>query len=78
MDVHVASLVVSRLLEGAQPQPPACRQTGRKPLKGFGRGLATIATERTLESSIAPALAEKHRRDEEAAAASRAATSTTG
>jgi outer membrane protein assembly factor BamB len=52
------------------------------PLKGFGRGLATIATEHTLGSSIAPVLAEKHRRDERAAAsaaaASTAAASTTG
>jgi outer membrane protein assembly factor BamB len=44
------------------------------PLKGFGRGLATIATEHTLESSIAPVLAEKRRRDEQAAAAAAAAT----
>jgi outer membrane protein assembly factor BamB len=39
------------------------------PLKGFGRGLATIATEHTPGSSLAPVLAEEHRRDEEAAAA---------
>jgi outer membrane protein assembly factor BamB len=38
------------------------------PLKGFGRGLATIATEHTLGSSLAPVLAEKRRRDEQAAA----------
>jgi outer membrane protein assembly factor BamB len=44
------------------------------PLKGFGRGLATIATEHTLGNSLAPVLAEKRRRDEEAAAASVAAT----
>jgi outer membrane protein assembly factor BamB len=37
------------------------------PLKGFGRGLATIATEHTLGSGLAPVLAEKRRRDEEAA-----------
>jgi outer membrane protein assembly factor BamB len=42
------------------------------PLKGFGMGLATIATDRTLESSIAPVLAKTRRRDEEAAAASTA------
>ena len=40
------------------------------PLKGFGLGLATIATEHTQGSGIAPVLAEKCRRDEEAAAAS--------
>jgi outer membrane protein assembly factor BamB len=39
------------------------------PLKGFGRGLATIATEHTLGSGTAPVLAEKWRRNEEAAAA---------
>jgi hypothetical protein len=38
------------------------------PLKGFGLGLATIAAEHNPGSSIAPMLAEKHRRDEEAAA----------
>jgi outer membrane protein assembly factor BamB len=42
------------------------------PLKGFGRGLATIATELTLGSTTAPVLAEKRRRDEEAAAAAAA------
>jgi outer membrane protein assembly factor BamB len=46
-------------------------------LKGFGRGLATIATEHTTESSLAPVLAEKHRRDEEEAAASTAAAAAT-
>jgi outer membrane protein assembly factor BamB len=38
------------------------------PLKGFGRGLATIATERTLGGGNASVSAEKRRRDEEAAA----------
>ena len=38
------------------------------PLKGFGTGLATIATEYSGGSSNAPVLAEKRRRDEEAAA----------
>ena len=42
------------------------------PLKGFGLGLATIATEHPQGSGIAPVLAEKRRRDEEAAAASTA------
>ena len=40
------------------------------PLKGFGTGLATIATEENPAGSNGPVLAEKHRRDEEAAAAS--------
>jgi outer membrane protein assembly factor BamB len=38
------------------------------PLKGFGVGLATIATERNPGSGNAPVLAEKRRRDEAAAA----------
>ena len=38
------------------------------PLKGFGTGLATIATEHSAGSGNAPVLAEKRRRDEEAAA----------
>lgn len=42
------------------------------PLKGFGRGLVTIATERNPGGSNAPVLAEKRRRDEEAAASSAA------
>jgi outer membrane protein assembly factor BamB len=43
------------------------------PLKGFGRGLATIATEQNPGNCNAPTLAEKHRRDQEAAASSAAA-----
>jgi outer membrane protein assembly factor BamB len=38
------------------------------PLKGFGVGLAAIATEHNVGSGNAPVLAEKRRRDEEAAA----------
>ena len=38
------------------------------PLKGFGTGLAIIATERNPADGNAPVLAEKRRRDEEAAA----------
>jgi outer membrane protein assembly factor BamB len=38
------------------------------PLKGFGIGLATIATEHSAGSSNAPVLGEKRRRDDEAAA----------
>ena len=38
------------------------------PLKGFGLGLATIATEQALGSGPSPVLAEKRRCDEEAAA----------
>jgi outer membrane protein assembly factor BamB len=40
------------------------------PLKGFGTGLATIATEHNPGTGNAPVLAEKHRRDEAAAASS--------
>jgi outer membrane protein assembly factor BamB len=39
------------------------------PLKGFGLGLATIATEHNAGSGNAPALAEKRRRDAAAASA---------
>lgn len=42
------------------------------PLKGFGRGLATMATEHHRGTGTSPLLAEKQRRD--AAAASAAAT----
>ena len=38
------------------------------PLKGFGTGLATIANENNPGSGNAPVLAEKCRRDQEAAA----------
>ena len=38
-------------------------------LKGFGIGLATIATERTGQNGSMPVLANKRRRDEESAAA---------
>jgi outer membrane protein assembly factor BamB len=44
------------------------------PLKGFGRGLATIATENNPGSGIAPVLAEKRRRDQQAAASATAAS----
>jgi outer membrane protein assembly factor BamB len=43
------------------------------PLKGFGRGLATIALEGMPGSGNALVLAEKQRRDEQAAAAAAAA-----
>jgi hypothetical protein len=39
------------------------------PLKGFGTGLATIATDQSPGASNASVLAEKGRRDEEAASA---------
>ncbi len=42
------------------------------PLKGFGLGLATIATEGSVESGNALLMAEKRRRDEAAAAAASA------
>ena len=44
------------------------------PLKGFGRGLATIATALGSASVSTPVMAEKRRRDEEAAAAAAAAS----
>src|ERR1700691_8519 len=37
-------------------------------LRGFGTGLATIATEPNPGSGVAPVVAEKRRRDEQAAA----------
>jgi outer membrane protein assembly factor BamB len=40
------------------------------PLKGFGMGLATIATQSNPGEANAPVLAEKRRRDQAAAAAS--------
>ena len=43
------------------------------PLKGFGMGLATIATEQNPGSGNPPVLAEKRRRDQAAAAAAAAA-----
>jgi outer membrane protein assembly factor BamB len=43
------------------------------PLKGFGTGLATIATEHDTRSGNAPVLAEKHRRDAAASAAAASA-----
>ncbi len=39
----------------------------RNPLKGFGAGLATIATAQAQPGSNAPVLAEKRRRHQEAA-----------
>jgi putative pyrroloquinoline-quinone binding quinoprotein len=44
------------------------------PLKGFGMGLATIATETNLGSGTATVLAEKLRHDEQAAASATAAS----
>jgi hypothetical protein len=46
------------------------------PLKGFGTGLATIATEHKPGDGNAPVLAEKRRRDEEAASSSAVAVTT--
>jgi hypothetical protein len=37
-------------------------------LKGLGTGLATIASEDSVRSTLTAVLAEKHRRDQEAAA----------
>jgi outer membrane protein assembly factor BamB len=44
------------------------------PLKGFGRGLATIATAANPGSAHAPVLAEKRRREQAAASAAAAST----
>ena len=46
------------------------------PLKGFGLGLATIATEHNPGDGNAPVLAEKRRRDEAAAASGAAVAAT--
>jgi outer membrane protein assembly factor BamB len=54
--------------------PPTGNVLWHNPLKGFGRGLATIAAEQHQGSGNAPVLAEKRRRDEQAAAAAMAAT----
>lgn len=43
------------------------------PLKGFGMGLATIATDQNPGSGFAPVMAEKRRRDQQAAASGAAA-----
>ncbi len=48
----------------------AGRVLWHNPLKGYGRGLATIATEANPGTGNASVLAEKHRRDEAAVAAS--------
>jgi len=44
------------------------------PLKGFGTGLATIATEQGMGSGLTGVLAEKQRRDQAAASAAAVAT----
>jgi outer membrane protein assembly factor BamB len=44
------------------------------PLKGYGTGLATIATENSMLSSLVTVLAEKRRRDEQAATAASTTT----
>jgi len=50
-------------------EPLAGTALWHNPLKGFGTGLATLASERDAGSGNAPVLAEKRRRDEEAATA---------
>ena len=47
------------------------------PLKGFGTGLATIATEAGAGCGLTAVLAEKHRRDAAASAAAASAAATT-
>ncbi len=46
------------------------------PLKGFGLGLATIATAANPGNGITAAVAEQHRRDEEVAASGAVTSST--
>ena len=48
------------------------------PLKGFGTGLATIATQSNPGENNAPALAEKRRREEAAAASAVVAATAAG
>ncbi len=57
-------------------EPPTGKGLWHNPLKGFGTGLATIATEQGLGSGTAPASAQKRRRDEEAAGISAVTIST--
>jgi outer membrane protein assembly factor BamB len=56
--------------------------TGRvlwhNPLKGYGTGLATIATENNPNTSKAAVLAEKKRRDEQAASGAAASVAACG
>jgi hypothetical protein len=53
---------------GQRPRNIGCPlSVWHNPLQGFGRGLATIATEQNPGASNALVLAEKRRRDEEAA-----------
>ncbi len=46
------------------------------PLKGYGMGLATIASEDALRSNLVTVLAEKRRRDEESSVAEGASSTT--
>ncbi len=46
------------------------------PLKGFGTGLATIATRENSQSGVPPVLSEQHRREEQAAAAASSTAAT--
>jgi len=77
---------VNVLLDGGRVFATACGEifcldplTGdvlwHNPLKGFGTGLATITTGQNTGDGNAPVLAEKRRRDEAAAGAATAATS---
>ena len=52
MDVHAASIVVSRLLEGAKPQPPACRQPGGWGLSPSNMRLTTMLAAWTSKASL--------------------------
>lgn len=44
------------------------------PLKGYGTGLATLGTTDSLRAGVIAVLAEKHRRDQQAAAAAATAS----
>ena len=49
-------------------EPTTGQVMWHNPLKGFGLGLATIATESAPRGDVSAAMAEKKRQDEEAAA----------
>ena len=63
-------LLFSLVEESTGPQTENCSGNAlwHNPLKGFGTGLATIATEHNPGDGNALVLAEKRRRDEAAAA----------
>jgi outer membrane protein assembly factor BamB len=50
-------------------EPATGEERWHNPLKGFGTGLATIATEQNLRNNLSALMAEKRDRDQAAAAA---------